>query len=144
VEAGELGEAVEHVGEVVLPDEESLVVPRPGERPFDLPAVAVTAELAAVLRRRPFAMRAMRTNQFDSLLDQSLPQGIGVGRLVVDQPRRTLRQAAGFQQRFDQADFAGRRAVEIDSQRQAALPSASNISLRPLPRLVFPTAKPPF
>lgn len=75
VDAGELGEAVEGVDEVSLSDEEPFVVAQPGERPFDLPAVAVAAELAAVLGGWSLPPGTMRADKFDPLLGQPLSQG---------------------------------------------------------------------
>ena len=67
--------------------DEAAEVVQPGEEAFDLPATAVAAELAAVLRLVP-AGRPVGRDELDPTLGQAGVQGIAVVAAVADKPRR--------------------------------------------------------
>src|SRR5258707_15121371 len=91
----------------------------PTDRALHDPAFSITPQWPPVLSRRSNAAAAMRTNQFDPAVSQSLSQGIAVGSPVIDQPVRHLRCDGLIEQRLDQCDFGGTGGVYVDCERQS-------------------------
>ena len=108
-------------------DDESSEVSEPCNRSFDLPSPSVAAQRPAVLRWRSFPTLAMRTNQFNPLLGQSLSMGIGVIRTIRNQPLGLNRLAAFvvgshlrfFQGPLQQRHFRRRGRCQVDAQRNS-------------------------
>src|SRR4051812_2229341 len=85
-QAGELSPAQEDRAVAVFADGDPAVVVQPGVRSLDPPAVPATSEFTTVLCRRLHAIGAMRADQLHAPRRQTLPQGVAVGRAVVEQP----------------------------------------------------------
>ena len=92
---------------------------QPGKEPFDLPAPAVTPELAAVLGLVP-ARRAMRRDQLDVALREPLIQPVAVVRAVSDQPARERAEEPVLERRFDEGDFAGVCTCDSNGERKTS------------------------
>jgi len=90
---------------------------KPGVGALDDPAALVSSEFAAVLVASEFAVLSVRDDPLDAAFLQPLAQRVGVVGAVGDHPFRLL---------------------------PGTPPSTSTIHFVPLPRLVFPTAEPPF
>ncbi|TWU07389.1 hypothetical protein CA54_57950 [Symmachiella macrocystis] len=78
---------------------------QPSNRAFDFVTPFVASQFAAVLRGTPFAVAAMRTNQFDAPRRQTFTQRIAVAGFVVNQPLRLPLRRAAVHQPFDQIHF---------------------------------------
>src|SRR5215472_5367221 len=77
-DAAEL-EHAEEVGLVILPaDHQSAEVMQPGEQTLDLPAAAVAAQFATVLRLSLAPVRLVRRDQTHALLSESLIQRVAI------------------------------------------------------------------
>ena len=98
-QASQLNEA-EEVFDVVLPScDEAAVVVHPGKEPFNLPAAAIAAQRATVLRLPP-AIGSVRRDHLDAVSSHLLIQRIGVVGLVADQSFRQLVEEASGQNSF--------------------------------------------
>src|SRR6187431_1429254 len=91
----------------------------PADGAFDDPAFSITPQWSSVLGRRSNTAAAMRADQLDPTVSQSLTQGITVGSPVIDQPVGHVRCDGLIKQRLDQCDFSGAGRVYVDSQWQA-------------------------
>src|SRR5271170_6091576 len=79
-----------HLDIVFVANQQATKVAQPGESSLHLPSLAVTPQLSSILRFGFFAAGTMRTDQLNPPLFQAISQGIGVGGLVVNQPRRLV------------------------------------------------------
>src|SRR6476660_8446110 len=91
----------------------------PTDCTFHDPAFSITPQRPSVLGCRPNTAAAMRTNQFDPPVSQSLSQRITVGSPVIDEPPRYLRCTGLIEQWLDQRNFGGIGGVYVDCERQA-------------------------
>ncbi len=112
----------EHFGVIFMPDQQSSIVPQPGDAALDDPASAIAAQRPSVLSRRSLSAFAMGADQLDPSFGQSGAQLVAVGGLVVNQ---TLDRFAAVvvgrhivQCRFNQFDFRRGRRGEQNSQRK--------------------------
>lgn len=114
--------------DVSLPsDEQAPIVSQPGEDPFNLPALAVPAQRAAILLCGSLAAASMRAEQLDPAMREANPVGIGVIRAIGDQSlgrRRTMVSMAGrrkgiVERRFEQRHFRRRGRCQPDPQRNS-------------------------
>src|SRR5574341_53097 len=114
-----------------------------GEGAFDFPTLAITAQLAPVLRGWSLAASAMRHTQFDAAPFQASAQGVaGVG-LIGNQalrflPRTTAartRDGNRSQGRLQQRHFRRGSRLQVDSQRNT-LAVDHHHALCAFPRLV--------
>lgn len=120
METAQLGEGEEESWISLMADQQSSIVAQPGDGPFDFPALAVALEHATILRGVSFsAAFAMRTDELNALVGETIAQRIGVGGAIIDQSGSVLFEDVMVEQRFNQADFGGAGAVEVDPQRQA-------------------------
>jgi len=122
----------------------------PGDAPFHFPAMFVAAQLAPVLRGWLATVGFVWTNQIDAASGQSFSQRIGVGGLVVNQPRGIFpRPAAGSGDRhtlqggLDQRRFVRGRRGKLNSQRNT-LAACHHHPLRTLSTFGFANAVAPF
>jgi hypothetical protein len=86
-------------------DKNSTEVLNPADRTFDSVPPFVAAEPAAVLRARLRPVRAMRTDQLNAAFEKTRPQGIAIGRQVIEQMLGESVQVPLLQQRFNQRHF---------------------------------------
>src|SRR5437762_5454277 len=78
-------------GDVALPaHHQTAKISQPGERALDFPPSFIAPQFPPVLQRRLCPILPMRTDQVNAPLGQPLPQGVGVTRLVINQPLGTL------------------------------------------------------
>lgn len=117
---------------------------QPGKQALDLPAAFVPAQGATVLGRRSLSVSAVRRDQLDAPGGQSLVQRVAVVGRIPDQPLGLVLEEAALEGGLNKGDLMrrSRRCVDGDRNTSAVCPSA--MSFVPLPRLVFPTAAPPF
>src|SRR4051812_31307124 len=128
---------------VFVTSNEPAEVLEPSNGSLDLPASSVAAELSPVLRRRLFAVLAVRTHEFNAAFFQSCSQRVAVGGQVVDQPARLSRKNPLFKQRFDQRYFVGAGASDLSAQRKtAAIREDHDLAALAALRLTY--AQPPF
>ncbi len=128
---------------VFVTSNEPAEVLEPSNGSLDLPASSVAAELPSVLRRRLFAVLAVRTHEFNAALGQSCSQRIAICRQVVDQPARLRRKNSLFKQRFDQRHFVWTSASNLSAQRKATAVHEDH-DLATLAALRLTYAHPPF
>ena len=117
VDAGELDEA-EEVLDVELPScDESSEVVHPGEEPFDLPALLVTAELPLILRFASIA--AVRGDHLDAIFVlEALVEFVGVVSLVSDQSGRELVEKASGKNLLHKLALGRRSALDRYGERK--------------------------
>jgi len=117
VNTGELDEA-EKVFDVVLPaSDEATEVVHPGEQPFYLPTMAVTAQFAAVLRLASVA--PIRRNHFNVVLfGEFLVELVRVVGFVADEPRREFVEEAPSKNLLHKVAFGWRSAVDSNGERK--------------------------
>ena len=127
----------EEVLDVVLPaNHQPTKMMEPSEQSFHSPTSAITAQRTAVLGCRP-ALSAMRCDHFNAIaLSQIAIQAVAVISFVADQSRREGIEEAVPEDPFDELAFVRRSAFATSSARA--------MIFVPLPRLVGPTARPPF
>lgn len=119
MEAGELGEGDEEPRIAFEAGQQSAIIAQPGDGPFDFPALAVALEYATILCGVAFpAALAMRTDELNALVSETIAQRIGVGGAVVDQSWCVLIENMIVEQRFNQSHLGGAGAVHVDPQRQ--------------------------
>lgn len=133
-----------------ITNHQSSEVSHPGDVPFHLPSPLVPPQLAVVLRGRLAAIDLVRADQLDPTPLQSFTQRVGIGRLVVNQPRGVLSRPAttpgnGYflQRRLDQLRFVPARRGELNSQRNA-LTACHPHPLRTLSTFGLSDARAPF
>jgi hypothetical protein len=80
--------------------------------------MSVTTKRSSVLNRWFDSILAVRANEFDPCIAQSVTQRIPVRSLVVEQSRRLLIEDSMLQQWFDQTLVAGRRTSDVHPQRK--------------------------
>ena len=127
---------------------------QPGEGPLHLPTLHVTRtgfHRTSQLGALPSAPLVRGDRRPDALRAQPFPQAPAVGGLVGDQLLGTLlrpplpRRGTRTDSSVPTASFTSWWLAPANSKPIGRpLPSAASISLVPLPRLVFPTARPPF
>ena len=125
-------------------DEPAEVV-HPGEEPFDLPALLVTAKLAPVLRFASVA--AVRGDHLDAVfVFELLVELVGVVSLVSDQSNGQFVEKASGKNFLNKLALGRRSALDRYGERKRGrlLPAATATIFVPFPRRVGPTAKPPF
>src|SRR6187431_654438 len=103
----------------LVPGHESSEGLEPADGAFHDPTFSITPQWSSVLGRRSNTAAAMRADQLDPTVSQSLTQGITVGSPVIDQPVGHVRCDGLIKQRLDQCDFSGAGRVYVDSQWQA-------------------------
>jgi hypothetical protein len=142
VDASELDEA-EEVLYVELPsgDEPSKVV-HPGEEPFNLPALLVSAELAPVLGLT--SMAAVRCDHLDAVLVlELLIQLVRVVSLVADQASRELVEKASGKNLLNKLALPRRSALDRYGERKTVA-SGDSDDLRALAPARGPNCEAPF
>jgi hypothetical protein len=92
---------------------------KPGDRPFDDPAMAIGPKTAAVLVAAVQVVAAVRAGQHDAASRQPTPPRVAVIGAIADQMFRiaAVRQESGFQRRVEERDLRRRRRGNGDSQR---------------------------
>jgi len=109
---------------------------------FDDPTTFVSAQFSTILICRPGVVGTFRNNGIDMPMTQKRTHRIRVVASIADQPLG--RPAAyGFQRRFQQLHFRGRRRVQVKSDR-STLAINQYHKLRSLPALCFSDTEPPF
>jgi hypothetical protein len=115
-EAGKLYESVKEIGVILVAGDNPAEVLEPADRSFDLPASAISPELASVLSGRLLAILPVRADQFDATARQPRSEVVIVGGQVVEEPARLLRQESTLQERFDQRLFMRTGAGDFGRQ----------------------------
>jgi hypothetical protein len=128
-----------------MPYQQSPPVPKPCEESFDLPALAVSPKLEAVLLRRLLPASPMRADQFSADHSENLAQPICIIRLVSDQAARPASQPlAGIADCIgSKPHFRGRRTLQGASHRKT-LAVRHHHSLCSLAAFGLSNAEPPF
>lgn len=106
------------VGVEFVADNDAFEGVQPSDGAFDLPSSPVASEFSAVLRLRSNTPFAMRADQIDAAIGESLTEQVAVGGAVVDQPTRNIRREGRIQQRLDQVNFSMVGRFDVDRQRQ--------------------------
>ena len=114
---------MEHCKEVFSmvfpPSNEAPRVVQPGKESLDLPAAAIAAQGAAVLRRRIHAAHVVGRDQFDAVAVAQLPiQSFAIVGPVPDHFRREFREEALLECRLAQFRFMRRSAGDADGDRK--------------------------
>src|SRR3989304_5182698 len=110
----------EEVFGVIFPagDEASRVV-QPGKEALDLPAAAVAAQGATILRGRIHAADVVGGDQFDAVaVAQMLIQSLAVVSPVADHLRGEFGEEALLERGFDEFRFMRRSAGDADGERK--------------------------
>jgi len=135
--------------DTVITNQHSTIVLQPGVQSFDLPTALVSSQLAAILRSWLHSVRLMRSDQFNAFRSQSFIQRIAIVSFVSDQPLWSCQDKSRCESCFHKGDFiplralcgaAGAMWMAIGRPER----SATAMTFVPLPRLVFPTARPLF
>jgi len=102
-----------------VPHQQSSERPKPGDGPFNDPAMAIGAQASTVLIPAMQVVVAVRTGQDDATGGEPLAQRITVVGSVADQVLgiAPVRRDSRVQRRGDERDFRGRRRGNGDSQR---------------------------
>ena len=116
------GRQVQHAEEVVgvaFPaSDEAPEVMEPGKQALDLPAPAIAAEAASILRA-DHAIRSVRGNHLDAEVAAELGvERIAVVTAVADQAGGKRAEEAVRERRADEGGFAGRSAGHVDGERK--------------------------
>jgi hypothetical protein len=117
---------------------------------FDDPAPFVAAQFAAILVPPLLVVLPIGRNQFDPSPLPSLAQRVGVVTPVGDHPLRLLSRPALWLGTRTSASVASASVTSAGEALSSRTPSGrpslstSTIHFVPLPRLVLPTASPPF
>ena len=123
----------------------------PRKRTLDNPARPIATEGASVFITSDRPMVAIRHDQSDPTPGAPLAQGVTVVPAIPDEPIGILSRTPTprawtpnrFQRRLDERDFRGAGRGDMYSHRNT-LAVAPPIHFEPFPRLVLPTAAPPF
>jgi hypothetical protein len=133
-----------------MTNEEPAELTEPGVGAFDNPASFVASELPSVFVSPALAVLAVRHDEVDASLFEPFAERVGVVGAVRDHAFRLLSRTALGTRDFDlgergfrKRNFSRRGTFEPNSQPKTAT-STSTIHFVPLPRLVLPTAEPPF
>jgi len=136
----------------IVAHHQSTEVPEPRKRAFHGPSSPVTAQRPTVLRRGLATILAMRNDQLDAALGQSLTQRVTVVAAVGDEAFRLLPRTAGpmapsyadrRQRRLREPDLRRGSRVKVVSQRKTRAVDHHH-PLRPLAPLGFADASAPF
>ena len=108
-----------------ITNDKSAKVADPGDGAFDFPSPDIATQLASVLDFWFSLVAAVRANEVDASLGQSLAKRVAVTSLVVDQAIRILPWSAAalarngdfLQSRLDQRRLVGRCGFDLNSQR---------------------------
>ena len=114
--AGEMKESEVVSGVVFITDDEPAEVVEPGKEPFDFPALAITAQTAAIVEGRLGAASSVRGQEHDVFFEQLLAQRIAVVSFVGNQAQRLFLDQATLQGRFDQGYFGGRSSRCVNGE----------------------------
>lgn len=98
---------------------EAAEVLQPREEAFDLPAAAVAAELAAVLRDVP-PRRAMGRDELDAALGHARVEGVAVVVTVPNQARRQAPQEAALQNVVNKSNLTWGRTCDSNGERKTS------------------------
>ena len=132
-----LGVALPSIGE-------SPAVEQPREQPLDLPSAYVAAQRSTILGGSSRATGAMGSDQLDSsLFAEPRVERIAVVSSVANKAIGCVLDKAVIEGLFDERDLMWRSACDPAATGRPWR-SAIAMILVPLPRLVFPTAQPPF
>lgn len=133
----------QEVFDVVFPTgDQAAEVVQPRERPFHLPASAVTAQFAAVLALAPVA--PVGCDQLDPILLGELRiERVRVVGFVTDEPAGSSSRKLPARTYSTSWHSAG-EALSTDTARGRLLAAAIAMIFVPLPRRVGPSAKPAF
>ena len=96
-------------------DKNSTEVLNPADGAFDSVAPFVAAEPTTVLGARFRPVRAMRTDQLNAALKKTRPQGIAIGRQVIQQMLGQPMQLPLLQERFNQRHFVRAGAGNVSA-----------------------------
>lgn len=118
-QASELNKTKEQAGVIFVADGHPSKVLQPTVGAFDFPSAAEAAQLATVLQRWTAAILAVRADQIDAPACQALPKWVTVCGAIVDQSLGAATQSTTVEQRFDQGNFGGGRAVNLHGQRRS-------------------------
>ena len=109
-----------HPCRALVADQQPTERAKPGDRPFDDPAVAIRAQPATVFITALTSVLAVRTGERDATSGEMLPQGVAVVSAVPEQVLRIppMGRYARGERRIDKGDFGRRRRGDGDSQRK--------------------------
>jgi hypothetical protein len=139
-------------GDIDFPaHDQTAEIAKPCERPFHFPPALVAPQLAPILQWRLHPITAMRANQLNAPLRQSLPQRVRIAGFVVNHALRLLarppgalaRDGNGVQGRLQPGHFRWGRQVQEVSQRHT-LAADHHHPLRTLATFGLPDAGSPF
>ena len=146
-----MDEGVKHHNLPLVTHQQTPEVGDPSNGPFDFPAAFVASQLSSILPFRFNAIRPMGADQVNSSFGQAIPQRIGIGGLVVNQPRGILaRTPSSFpwhchlpQRDFNERDFIWCGRGKVHSQRNT-LAVCHHHKLRTLSALGLADTRAPF
>ena len=134
-----------------MTDQQSAELAEPSVGSLHDPAADIAPQFASVLVSAALVVLPVGHNQIDAALLHAFPQRIGVVSPVGDYalgflPRTPSRPwDADFSERgFHKRSFTRRGTFQTNSQRKTLTVDPYHIHFVPLPRLVLPTAEPPF
>lgn len=118
-EAAEVQHAQE-VGFVIFPAaDQSAKVMKPGEKTFDFPAAAVTAQFATVLSALPAAIELVGSDELDAMLFlEALVQWVAVVSAITDHSFGFGSREALLEGGFDELGFMRRSAGDAAGDRK--------------------------
>ena len=142
-DAGEVHEAEEIVGVKLVACDQAAEVEEPREEALDLPSPPVAPKCATVLGVLPATVAAVRCNQLDAPLPQSLIEWITVVGPIREELLGQLVEEALVKRRLDQLHFMRRSTVDPNGERKTKAVCHCH-DLGPFPFLGVSDARPPF
>ena len=126
-----------------IADRYSVKILQPGVQAFNFPTAPISPQRAPILSGRLDAIAAVRSNRLDPLGSELGIQRVAVVGSVANQALRLCQDKSRCESCCHKGDFIWRSTLNVNGDRKPWL-SASAMTFVPLPRLVFPTARPPF
>ena len=106
---------------VLVSDNQSSVILKPGKESFDTPSTPITSQLSTVLRFGPFPASTMRGDQFNTpVIKKCAIQLITVVCLIADQLVRSILCKAAINRFLDKLHFMGRSAFNVSGDRKTS------------------------
>src|SRR5690242_15386090 len=105
-------------GIALIADHEPPEIAQPGEEPFDLPAAAIPAERAAVLRFGAHASTAMWRDHLHPELGQCPIKAVGIIGAISNESPGQLVYKAGVEGGRDKGDLVRRSRGGTDGERK--------------------------
>src|SRR5436190_9731641 len=135
---------------MLMTNQQPAKLSQPGVSPLHNPATLVTPQFPSVLVAPMLVVFPVRHNQFDAAFPEPLTERVRIVSAIGNHALRLLSRTAFWpwypdlgERGFRKCNFIRRGTFQPNSQRNTFTVD-STIHFVPLPRLVLPTAEPPF